>query len=126
MNKPHILLPLAVAGLVLAAALSTAALVNATEVPRKSVTQAALPPAEVNALFGVAPLSVHMRCKLIQSDPALLQAEVGALFDVAPLTGNMQSRLVRADASLQEAEVTALFDVARRHVPNSTKPAKIN
>ena len=122
MNKPHILLPLSVTGLVLAAALSTAALVNATEDPRPVVVQAALPPAELNTLFAVAPMSVQMRCKLIQADPALQQAEVAALFDVAPLTVKLRSKLVRADAGLMQAEVAALFDVA----PRSARTAKIN
>jgi hypothetical protein len=121
MNKPHILLPLSVTGLVLAAALSTAALVNATEVPRQSLAQTAVLPAKVNSLFEIAPLSVQMRCKLIQADPVLQQAEVAALFDVAPLTVKMRSKLVRADAGLQQAEVAALFDVERMHVPSSSR-----
>ena len=112
--------------MVLAAALTTAALVNATEVPRNTVTQAALPPAEVNALFEVAPLSVAMRCKLIRADAALQQAEVAALFDVAPLTVRQRCKLVRADAALMRAEVAALFDVAPRFVPNPTRTGKIN
>ena len=125
MNKPHILLPLSVTGLVLAAALSTAALVNATEAPRKAVTQAPLPPAEMNALFDVAPLSVQMRCRMIQADPALQKAEVAALFDVAPLTVKMRSKLVSADAGLMRAEVAALFDIAPLTARNSSAPAKI-
>lgn len=86
MNKPRILLPLALAGLVLTAALTTAALVNAVEDPPKAVTDAALQQAKVDALFDVAPMSVSKRSKLVMADATLLQAEVDALFDVAPMS----------------------------------------
>ena len=120
MNKPNILLPLAVAGLVLTAAFGTAALVNAADAPSPAGTAAGLPPASVNALFDVAPISANMRARLLMADASLRQAEVDALFDVAPLTVSMRSRLVMADAALQRAEVDALFDVALRSVAKPT------
>ena len=85
MNKPRILLPLAVAGLVL-----TAALVNAREVPAKAVpvADAVCPPAEWAAMFKIAPMTVSKRAKLILANPVLLQAEVDALFKVAPKTAS--------------------------------------
>jgi len=86
MNRPRILLPLAVAGLAMGAAFATAALVNAAEVPSKAVIGAAHRPAKVDTLFDVAPLTVLMRSKLVMSDAALSQAEVKALFDVAPVS----------------------------------------
>ena len=74
------------AGLVLTAALTTAALVNAAEVPPKAATDAVVQQAKVDALFDVAPLSVSMRAKLVMADATLQQAEVKALFDVAPMS----------------------------------------
>ena len=125
MNKPHILLPLAVAGLVLTAAFTTAALVNAAEDPLKVVTDTGFRPAEVKALFDVAPMSVSMRAKLVTADATLQRAEVKALFDVAPMSVSMRAKLVMADATLQQAEVKALFDVAPRCVPKPTGAGKM-
>jgi len=98
--------------LVLSAALTTAALVNAAEVPVKSAGDTTCQTAKVVALFDVAPLSVTARAKLVQADPALLQADVNSLFDVAPLSVSSRSKLVMADAALLQADVNALFDVA--------------
>ena len=77
---------MSVAGLVLTAALTTAALVNASEAPTTAVADAARHRTEVNALFDIAPLSVSMRSKLVMADANLLQADVDALFDVAPMS----------------------------------------
>ena len=114
MNKPHILLPLAVAGLVLSTALTTAALVNAADDPSP----------KANALFDVAPLSVPLRAKLVRADAALQQAEVAALFEVAPLTVAMRSKLTGADAVTPQAEAEALFEVAPMSGPMRARLAK--
>ena len=127
MNKPRILLPLAVAGLVLSAALTTAALLTAAENPIfKPDTARVFPPAEVNALFTIAPVSDSLRAKLVYADAALQQAEVNALFDVAPMSAAMRAKLTKADdeAALQQAEVDAMFAVGPMTVPKQSGPAK--
>lgn len=92
MNKPRILLPLAVAGLVLSAALTTAALVTAAEDPAfKPDTAVDLPQAELNALFDIAPVSDSLRAKLVNAEAALQQAEVDAMFAVGPMSVPKQS-----------------------------------
>lgn len=112
MNKPRILLPFAVAGLVLAAALATATLVNAAVNPQASVAGFVVPPNEVDALFAIAPMSDARRAKLVLADAILQQAEADALFVIAPMTDGGRARMVLSDESLQQAEVEALFDIA--------------
>lgn len=112
MNKPRILLPFAVAGLVLAAALATATLVNAAEHPQASAPDFAAPSCETEALFAIAPMTDAARAKLVLSDAFLLQAEVDALFVIGPMTDAGRAKLILADVLLQQAEVESLFAIA--------------
>lgn len=112
MNKPRILLPFAVAGLVLAAALATATLVNAAENPPAPIAEFAVPSCGTEALFAIAPMSDARRAQLVLADAVLLQAEVSALFDIAPMSEGGRARMVLSDVLLQQAEVEALFDIA--------------
>jgi mono/diheme cytochrome c family protein len=111
MNKPRILLPFAVAGLVLAAALATATLVNAAENPPPPAF-CTVQSSAVDDLFAIAPLSDAGRAKLVLADATLQQADADALFAVAPLSEAGRARLVLTDASLQQAEADALFVIA--------------
>jgi len=126
MKTERMLQPLAVVALVLTAAFATTTLVNVAGEPAKSVVADRPSPADVKALFEIAPLSASMRAALVKADvaPAPQPAEVAALFDVAPLSVSMRARLISADAALQQAEVAALFDVAPRSAPKSTEAGK--
>jgi nitrite reductase (NO-forming) len=84
MNKPRLLLPVAVAGLVLASAFVTAALVNAAEVPVQVATAAVLRSAEVDDLFDLASMSAAMRAKRARADQEIApqSAETAEMFTV--------------------------------------------
>ena len=112
MKKPRILLPFAVAGLVLAAALATATLVNAAVNPPAPAAGFVVPPCEADALFAIAPMSDAGRARLVLADAILQQAEVDALFVIGPMTDARRAKLILADAMLQQAEVEALFNIA--------------
>lgn len=119
MNKPRVLLPLVLSSLVLAAALATAAAVNAADDPCRPAGDPTIAQAELDALFDIAPLTGNMRARLAQTDPeaALLQAELDAMFAVAPApvakppAPDRDLPREERDPMLQ-AEVDAMFAVA--------------